>query len=263
MHSDSVSRGNNRADWSRSEYDTLINPGTRMGTWPHWDYYCFGSMCRSFRSCIRAPKRPVQMIQIRENVSVWSICTAIWYAQRCAMLTLPLSPYRACSTRIKYMTDGVLLREAMGDPLLSAYAAIVLDEVGWWAKLHRSRRLETAPCLLLWPQANVFLPCMLLSISGAMGWPFIRFFFDRGTISTFRPRSYCTVEYCTVPNVVNVYLVPFFSSCAWRMGLGTRSFLYNRSRFFGWGRKLSPQMNNGWARLPQKKIGAPLRSRCT
>lgn len=38
-----------------------------------------------------------------------------------------------------------------------------------------------------------------------MGWPFIYFFFDRGTISTFRPRSYCTVEYCTVPNVVNVY----------------------------------------------------------
>ncbi|CAM9875047.1 unnamed protein product, partial [Laminaria digitata] len=40
------------------------------------------------------------------------------------------STYRAASTRIKYMTDGVLLREAMGDPLLSAYAAVVLDEVG-------------------------------------------------------------------------------------------------------------------------------------
>ncbi|CAN0339046.1 unnamed protein product, partial [Hapterophycus canaliculatus] len=26
------------------------------------------------------------------------------------------------STRIKYMTDGVLLREAMGDPLLLAYS---------------------------------------------------------------------------------------------------------------------------------------------
>ncbi|CAN0159342.1 unnamed protein product [Pylaiella littoralis] len=32
------------------------------------------------------------------------------------------------STQIKYMTDGVLLREAMGDPLLSAFSAIVLDE---------------------------------------------------------------------------------------------------------------------------------------
>lgn len=29
-------------------------------------------------------------------------------------------------TRIKYMTDGVLLREAMSDPLLSKYIAIIL-----------------------------------------------------------------------------------------------------------------------------------------
>lgn len=33
------------------------------------------------------------------------------------------------STRIKYMTDGILLREVMSDPLLSAYSAIILDEV--------------------------------------------------------------------------------------------------------------------------------------
>ena len=31
-------------------------------------------------------------------------------------------------TRIKYMTDGMLLREAMSDPLLSKYSVIVLDE---------------------------------------------------------------------------------------------------------------------------------------
>lgn len=32
------------------------------------------------------------------------------------------------STRIKYLTDGMLLREAIGDPLLSDYQTIILDE---------------------------------------------------------------------------------------------------------------------------------------
>lgn len=32
-------------------------------------------------------------------------------------------------TRIKYITDGMLLREAMADPLLSAYDVVILDEV--------------------------------------------------------------------------------------------------------------------------------------
>lgn len=64
-----------------------------------------------------------------------------------------LSSYRylACSTRIKYMTDGVLLREAMSDPLLSAYSAVVLDEVGMHRVIPRSRRLEATPISLLWP----------------------------------------------------------------------------------------------------------------
>ena len=31
-------------------------------------------------------------------------------------------------TRIKYVTEGILVREMMGDPLLKSYCVIVLDE---------------------------------------------------------------------------------------------------------------------------------------
>ncbi len=32
-------------------------------------------------------------------------------------------------TKIKYLTEGILIRELMGDPLLNSYSAIILDEV--------------------------------------------------------------------------------------------------------------------------------------
>jgi ATP-dependent RNA helicase DHX33 len=34
----------------------------------------------------------------------------------------------SAETRLKYMTDGMLLREAMSDPLLSRYSIVILDE---------------------------------------------------------------------------------------------------------------------------------------
>lgn len=35
----------------------------------------------------------------------------------------------ASTTRIKFMTEGILLREMMADPLLRHYSVIILDEV--------------------------------------------------------------------------------------------------------------------------------------
>ncbi|VDK30373.1 unnamed protein product [Anisakis simplex] len=32
------------------------------------------------------------------------------------------------NTRLKYMTDGILLRECLGDPDLDQYAAVIMDE---------------------------------------------------------------------------------------------------------------------------------------
>ena len=42
--------------------------------------------------------------------------------------TIRFEDYTTERTRLKYMTDGMLLREATGDPLLSRYSIILLDE---------------------------------------------------------------------------------------------------------------------------------------
>lgn len=42
--------------------------------------------------------------------------------------TIRFEDFTGPNTILKYMTDGMLLREAMADPMLSRYAAIVLDE---------------------------------------------------------------------------------------------------------------------------------------
>ena len=44
-------------------------------------------------------------------------------------LTIIVCQVVSDKTRIKFMTDGILLREFMLDPLLSSYSAIIMDEV--------------------------------------------------------------------------------------------------------------------------------------
>lgn len=43
-----------------------------------------------------------------------------------SLINSPLSP--RANDRIKYMTDGVLLRESLTDPDLNKYSVIVMDE---------------------------------------------------------------------------------------------------------------------------------------
>ncbi len=49
----------------------------------------------------------------------------MWFQGYCVRFEDVTSP----ETRIKYMTDGMLLREAISDPLLSRYSVLILDEV--------------------------------------------------------------------------------------------------------------------------------------
>lgn len=42
--------------------------------------------------------------------------------------TVRFEDVTSAKTRVKYMTDGMLLREAVGDPLLHRYAVVILDE---------------------------------------------------------------------------------------------------------------------------------------
>ena len=42
--------------------------------------------------------------------------------------TIRFEDKSSASTRIKYCTDGMLLREAMIDPLLERYSTVIIDE---------------------------------------------------------------------------------------------------------------------------------------
>ena len=56
-----------------------------------------------------------------EGTPMCSICMSVFFILR----------FEDCSgpkTLLKYMTDGMLLREAMSDPMLEKYQIILLDE---------------------------------------------------------------------------------------------------------------------------------------
>lgn len=42
--------------------------------------------------------------------------------------TVRFEDVTSSETKLKFMTDGMLLREAMGDPLLLRYTVVILDE---------------------------------------------------------------------------------------------------------------------------------------
>jgi hypothetical protein len=68
--------------------------------------------------------RRVAAISVAQRVAQEYGCTVgqqVGYSIRFELVTSP-------ATRIKYITDGMLLREIMADPLLQDYNAIVLDE---------------------------------------------------------------------------------------------------------------------------------------
>ncbi|KAH9406455.1 putative ATP-dependent RNA helicase dhx33 [Tyrophagus putrescentiae] len=67
------------------------------------------------------------------RVAATSIATRVAQEMRAELgglvgYTIRFEDVTSAKTRIKYMTDGILLREAISDPLLSKYRVIVLDE---------------------------------------------------------------------------------------------------------------------------------------
>jgi ATP-dependent RNA helicase DHX8/PRP22 len=73
--------------------------------------------------CVTQPRRVAAMTVARRVAEErgCAIATAVGYRVRFDDSTTP-------NTRILYATDGMLLREAMSDPLLSRYSVVVLDE---------------------------------------------------------------------------------------------------------------------------------------
>jgi hypothetical protein len=72
----------------------------------------------------------VTMVTWRVTMVTWRVTMVTWRVQ--VGYAIRFEDVSSSTTRIKYMTDGLLLREALVDPLLSRYK--VISAAGWAAQ---------------------------------------------------------------------------------------------------------------------------------
>ena len=80
----------------------------------------------------RNPKKGVACTQPR-RVAAMSVSARVAEEMDCALgqevgYSIRFEDCTSSKTLLKYLTDGMLLREAMSDPLLEAYGMVLLDE---------------------------------------------------------------------------------------------------------------------------------------
>ena len=69
-------------------------------------------------------------MRVHLNVKSYWAVNIMAHQQTCFQVgyTVRFEDVTSSETKLKFMTDGMLLREAIGDPLLLRYTVVVLDE---------------------------------------------------------------------------------------------------------------------------------------